>query len=180
MRIVGGIHRSRRFSPPKNFKARPTTDFAKENIFNVLNNLIELEDAEGLDLFAGTGSLGFEMISRGCSKVIAIEKEPINYNFINTVKEKLKAEGMLVLKADAFKYIDSCPHKFDLIFADPPFELKELDAIPALILSKELLKPGGIFVMEHPANYDFSHLPLFDHKREYGAVNFSVFIAQES
>jgi 16S rRNA (guanine(966)-N(2))-methyltransferase RsmD len=175
MRIISGKYKSRRFDVPKSFKARPTTDFAKENLFNVIANLIDLEDTVALDLFAGTGSISFELLSRGCKEVVCVEKAPAHYAFIKKVKAELKDDHLQTIKGDVFKFIESCKQSFDFIFADPPYALKELDRIPKMILSNNLIKENGIFVMEHPKEYDFSTLPHFFQKRVYGAVNFSIF-----
>lgn len=176
MRIISGKYKSRRFDVPKSFKARPTTDFAKENLFNVLTNLIDLEDKIALDLFAGTGSISFELLSRGCEEVQSVEKDIAHYNFIRKVKNELKDDKLHMFKADVFKFIESCDSSFDFIFADPPYALKKLEKIPEMILSRKLLKPEGIFVMEHPKEYNFTSLPYFSQQRIYGAVNFSIFI----
>ena len=177
MRIISGIYKSRRFDIPKNFNARPTTDFAKENIFNVIGNLIDLEDAIALDLFAGTGSIGFELLSRGCREVVCVEKDAVHYTFIKKVKDELKTDQLSAVRADAMKYIASVKQTFDFIFADPPYAFKNLPHIPELVLSHHLLNPNGIFVMEHPKEYNFSHLPGFSQRRVYGSVNFSIFNA---
>lgn len=175
MRIVSGKHKSRRFDVPKNFKARPTTDFAKENIFNVIANLIDLEDTVALDLFSGTGSIAFELISRGCKEVVCVEKDPVHYAFIKKVKAELAAENLIPIKTDVFKYIESAQQTFNFIFADPPYSLPTLFKIPDMIFSYRLLKPESIFILEHSKEYDFSTLPYFVQRRVYGAVNFSVF-----
>ncbi|MDL2256997.1 RsmD family RNA methyltransferase [Bacteroidales bacterium OttesenSCG-928-I14] len=175
MRIVGGIYKRRRFDVPKNFKARPTTDFAKENLFNVVSNLIDLEDTEALDLFSGTGSIAFELLSRGCKEVVSVEKDPAHYAFIKKVKEELKDDNITTIRGDVFKYLDTCNRQFDFIFADPPYALKNLADIPQKIIEAGLIAEGGIFVMEHPKEYDFSQLPFFSQRRVYGAVNFSIF-----
>ena len=175
MRIISGIYKSRRFDIPKNFKARPTTDFAKENIFNVIGNLIDLDEASALDLFAGTGSISFELLSRGCREVVCIENDFVHYAFIKKVKNELKTEKLITIRADAMKFIASSKQTFDFIFADPPYAFKELPQIPEIILSRHMLNPNGIFVMEHPKEHDFSHLQCFLQRRIYGAVNFSVF-----
>ena len=175
MRIISGKYKSRRFDIPKNFKARPTTDFAKENLFNVIANLIDLEGASALDLFAGTGSIGFELLSRGCREVVCVEMDFVHHTFINKVKTELKTDQLLIIRTDAMKYIASTNRTFDFIFADPPFKFKQIAQIPELILSNQLLNPNGIFVMEHPKEYDFSHLSGFMQRRVYGAVNFSLF-----
>ncbi|MDR0546036.1 MAG: RsmD family RNA methyltransferase [Dysgonamonadaceae bacterium] len=175
MRIVSGKYKSRRFDVPHSFKARPTTDFAKENLFNVLSNLIDFEDITALDLFSGTGSIAFELLSRGCSEVICIEKDPAHHAFIRKVQNELKDNHLTPIKGDVFKFLENSRRKFDFIFADPPYALKELEQIPSLILSHDLLNDGGVFVLEHPKEYDFSGLPGFLQKRVYGAVNFSIF-----
>jgi 16S rRNA (guanine(966)-N(2))-methyltransferase RsmD len=177
MRIISGKYGRRRFDVPTSFKARPTTDFAKENLFNVIGNLLEWEGLDALDLFAGTGSISFELLSRGCHKVVAVEKEGSHASFISKVANELKTEDLTLIRGDAFRYIQSAPEEtFDFIFADPPYQLKELSSIPSLILERKLLRDGGIFVMEHPKGPDFSTLPHFDQRRIYGSVNFSIFI----
>jgi len=175
MRIISGKYKGRRFDIPKNFKARPTTDFAKENIFNVLANQIDFEGITALDLFAGTGSIGLEFCSRGCREVVCIESDAVHYAFIKKVKAELKDEQLIPIRADVMKFIPSVKRSFDCIFADPPYDLKQISQIPDLILSHLLLNPNGIFVMEHSKENDFSHLPGFMQRRVYGAVNFSIF-----
>lgn len=176
MRIVSGKYGRRRFSVPTSFSARPTTDLAKENLFNVLSNLIDLEGLDALDLFAGTGSISFELLSRECRQVTAVEKNNAHATFIAKVGKELKADNLLLIRGDAFRFIQTArPESYDFIFADPPFALKELAEIPRLVLERGLLRQGGIFVMEHPATYDFSSLPSFDQRRVYGSVNFSLF-----
>lgn len=175
MRIISGRYKGRRISVPNSFKARPTTDFAKENLFNVLDNSIYWEECQALDLFGGTGSIALELVSRGCTKVFCIEKEPAHYTFIEKAKDILKAEELTVYKMDVFKYLSLCKQQFDIIFADPPYDMKKLSDIPQIILDKDLIAPGGTFIMEHSKEYDFSNLPLFSEKRIYGSVNFSIF-----
>jgi len=179
MRIISGKYKSRRFKIPKNFKARPTTDFAKENIFNVVVNLLEIEESSALDLFAGTGSIGFEFLSRGCSEVICVELDAGHHSFINKVKNELKTEQLIAVRTDAMRYITTANRKFDFIFADPPYLFGQISQIPEHILSHKLLNRPGIFIMEHPKEYDFSHLPGFFQRRVYGAVNFSIFMANQ-
>ena len=176
MRIISGKYGHRRFDVPSSFSARPTTDFAKENIFNVLSNLIDFEGLDALDLFAGTGSISFELLSRGCRQVTSVEKNNAHASFIAKVAKELKTSDLNLIRGDVFRYIQSVPSEsFDFIFADPPYALKELPEIPGLVLERDLLRPGGIFVMEHPAACDFSSLPLFSQHRVYGAVNVSIF-----
>ena len=187
MRIITGKYKGRHFEIPRSFKARPTTDFAKENIFNVLNGYIDFEDAVALDLFSGTGSITLELLSRGCNQVISVELDRDHHRFIQECLNKLtKVEGqrskvkgqrsaVIPIRGDVFRFVKSCKQQFDFIFADPPYALKELPTIPDLIFEKNLLKEDGIFVFEHGKDYDFSQHPHFVEHRSYGSVNFSLF-----
>ena len=175
MRIISGKYGRRRFDVPTNIKARPTTDFARENIFNVLENLIDFEGIEALDLFAGTGAISFELLSRECSRVVCVEIYPTQYNFIRKVQQQLNDPNLTPIKGDVFKFVQSCRQQFDLIFADPPYALKELESIPELIFKNNLLKEGGLFVLEHGKQNNFEENPHFIERRVYGSVNFSLF-----
>jgi 16S rRNA (guanine(966)-N(2))-methyltransferase RsmD len=178
MRIITGLYKGRRFDIPRTFKARPTTDFAKENIFNVLTRYIDLDGADALDLFAGTGSITLELLSRGCATVVCVEQDRDHHRFICDCLKKLGApEQVTPLRGDALRYVKSCHRQFDFIFADPPYAMKELPEIPALVLGGNLLREGGVFVFEHGKDHDFSHLPAFVEHRSYGSVNFSLFRA---
>ncbi|MDH6356897.1 RsmD family RNA methyltransferase [Parabacteroides sp. PF5-9] len=179
MRIISGKYGRRRFSVPSSFSARPTTDFAKENIFNVIGNLIDLEGLNALDLFGGTGSISFELLSRGCRQVTTVEMKNAHANFIQKVAQELKTDDLLLIRGDVFRFLQHASiQSYDLIFADPPYNLKELPQIPTIIIEKDLLCEGGILIMEHPKTYDFSELPYFSQHREYGSVNFSIFIKE--
>lgn len=180
MRIVGGKFKGRRLDLPKNYKARPTTDFAKENLFNILSNTIDWEATKALDLFGGTGSISIELVSRGCPEVTCIEKYPPNYTFIEKAKGILDINELKVFKMDVFKYLGFCKEEFDLIFADPPYDLPTLDKIPHIIFEKGILKEGGILIVEHSKGNNFDNLPFFKEKRVYGSVNFSIFARPES
>ena len=162
---------------PHTFKARPTTDFAKENLFNVLQGYIDLEDSTALDLFSGTGSITLELLSRGCREVVSVEKDRDHSNFIRQCVEKLNiaAEGQThrLVRGDVFKYMKSCKQQFDFIFADPPYSMDGIDTIPQMALP--LLQPEGLLVVEHGKQNDFSQLPQFLDHRQYGSVNFSIF-----
>ena len=270
MRIITGLYKGRRFEVPRTFKARPTTDFAKENIFNVLTAYVDFEGATALDLFSGTGSITLELVSRGCSQVVSVELDRDHHRFIkqcigklfpehrintdlhgqseeirvnpmpnpnrqseeirvnpmqssnrqseeirvnpmqssnrqseeirvnpmqssNRQSEEIRVNPMQssnrqseeirvnpmpkiqCIRGDVFRFIKSCHTQFDLIFADPPYALKQLPQIPALVLEKNMLKPGGVFVFEHGKDYDFSQHPGFVEHRSYGSVNFSIF-----
>ena len=175
MRVISGIYKRRRFDVPNSFKARPTTDFAKENLFNVLtNNYIEFEEGvRALDLFAGTGSISIELVSRGCDQVISVEKDRNHHAFICKVMDEVKTDKCIPLRGDVFKYLKSCGEQFDFIFADPPYALTELTTLPDLIFENNLLKEGGLFVLEHGKTDNFETHPHFLERRVYGSVNFS-------
>ena len=176
MRVISGKYKRRTFEVPRTFKARPTTDFAKENLFNVLTNLIDFEECTNvLDLFAGTGSISLEFVSRGCGRVISIEREPAHHTHIYKIKEQLKEENWIPLRADVFRYIEKCHDTFDLIFADPPYALTRLAELPDLILNKGMLAAGGILILEHGKDHSFSNHPCFVQERIYGSVHFSFF-----
>ena len=165
MRIITGRYKGRRFDIPRTFKARPTTDFAKENIFNVLQGYTDFDGKTALDLFAGTGSISLELASRGCHHTA----------FIRQCFAKLDADNQLLIRGDVFKFLKTCRQSFDFIFADPPYALRELPQIPDLILESTLLRPDGLLVFEHGKDHDFSQHPRFVEHRQYGSVNFSIF-----
>ena len=179
MRIISGKYKSRRFQLPKNFRARPTTDMARESLFNILNNLVDWENTQALDLFSGTGSIAIELVSRGCPRVISVESNAKNHAFIQSVKAQLDAKEILTIKSDAFAFMKSCNQSFDLIFADPPYDLKDLELIPNKVFEHDLLNDGGIFILEHSKNNTFIHHPLFKEMRKYGGVHFSFFEKRE-
>ena len=175
MRIITGKYKGRHFDIPRTFKARPTTDFAKENIFNVINGYIDWEETTALDLFSGTGSISLELLSRGCKQVVSVEKDRDHARFISQCMEKIGAEEHILIKGDVFRFLKSCHQKFDLIFADPPYALPELPTIPDLIFQHDLLKEDGLLVFEHGKHNDLSSNPHFIEHRSYGSVNFSLF-----
>ena len=175
MRIITGIYKGRHFDIPRSFKARPTTDFAKENIFNVINGYTDLDGATALDLFAGTGSISLELLSRGCSSVVSVEADRDHARFISQCVQKIGADGHMLIRGDVFRFLKSCHQQFDFIFADPPYALEQLPTIPDLILEHNLLKPDSLLVFEHGKQNDFSEHPHFCDHRSYGSVNFSIF-----
>ena len=177
MRIITGIYKGRHFDIPRSFKARPTTDFAKENIFNVLTQYVDFDGAEALDLFSGTGSISLELVSRGCQTVVSVEMDRDHHRFIQECLKKLNTEACIPIRGDVFRFVKSCRQQYDFIFADPPYALKELPQIPDLILQKGILKEDGIFVFEHGKDHDFSEHPNFIEHRQYGSVNFTLFRA---
>ena len=176
MRIISGEFGGRRFETPRNLQARPTTDIAKESLFNILQNRIDFEEISALDLFAGTGSISFELISRGASHVTCIEMAHVQQQFIQKVAKELKiGRELMLVRGDVFRYLKSATQQFDFIFADPPYALPELPTLPELVLGNNLLKEGGLFVLEHGKENDFSQHPRFKELRKYGAVHFSFF-----
>ncbi len=175
MRIVGGEFKGRIFTPGKTFKARPTTDFAKENLFNILENRIDWENTDALDLFSGTGSISYELLSRGCRWVTAVEQNFRHYHYITTNKELLQLQNFSVLREDAFRFIEKSKQQFSLIFADPPFDLKRFDEVPEKVLASNLLTQDGVFILEHGKHQSFTNHKRLTETRSYGSVNFSFF-----
>ena len=175
MRIIGGKYRGRLFRPGKNFNARPTTDLAKESLFNILQNRLYYEELNALDLFSGTGSISFELASRGCRQILAIENNFQHYKFIRQTIEQLKEEHIKVQKADVFRFLGKCTNQYDFIFADPPYDHKLFAQVPELVLSRHMIAPEGLFILEHSADYDFSTYAEFFELRRYGSVHFSFF-----
>lgn len=180
MRIISGSCKGRRIDPPGNFRARPTTDFAKENLFNVLNNRFDLEELSVLDLFSGTGSISYEFASRGAQSVVSVEMDGVHQRFIRESAEKLGLMQIRSVRMNAFTYLKTAKgQQYDIIFADPPYDLPGIEALPDLVLRSGLLKPGGWFIFEHSRQKDFSDHSRFYDKRSYGSVNFSIFTEGE-
>ena len=175
MRIISGKYRGRMINPPRNLRARPTTDFAKENLFNVLVNLVDFEEIDVLDLFSGTGSISYEFASRGARSVTSVEVNSVHHNFIRQTARELKFENFYAVKANAFLYLKSCTKKFDLIFSDAPYDLEGSEEIVSLVFEQDLLADDGIFIFEHSKNQDFSQHANFWQLRSYGSVQFSFF-----
>lgn len=176
MRIISGSHKGRQIFPDKNFSARPTTDFAKENLFNVLSNYIDIEDTKVLDLFSGTGSISYEFASRGAAEITTVEINFKHYTFIKRVIQELNFKNIKLFKTDAFIACRKLQgRKFDIIFADPPYNLEKITEVPAAIFDNGLLDNDGIAIVEHPVSVNYSHLPYFSEQRQYGSVNFSIF-----
>lgn len=164
---------------PKNLKARPTTDFAKTGLFNVLNNKVEFDGLRVLDLFAGTGSISFEFVSRGASSVTAIDIETAHCKAIKENADLHKLNQLTVLRRDVFQFLNSSSGKYDVVFADPPFDLEEAKELPALVLSGNLLSEGGVFVLEHSNKVSYEEEPGWTETRKYGSVCFSFFSLEE-
>ena len=175
MRIISGSLKGRAINPPKNLRARPTTDFAKENLFNVLQNLVDFEECDVLDLFAGTGSISYEFASRGVRSVTSVEINAVHHAFIRRTAQELGVRNLYAVKANAFLYLKSCTKQFDLIFSDAPYDLERSEEIVPLVLEGDLLREGGIFIFEHSKEKNFSEHPRFWQLRSYGSVQFSFF-----
>lgn len=175
MRIIRGRFGRRRFDVPSNITARPTTDFARENIFNVIENLADIEGSACLDLFAGTGAISFEFASRGASHVTLVDKATVQINFIRKVAGLLGIlDEMTIIRGNALRYLKTAP-QFDIIFADPPYDMEGFAEVPGAILASPAVKPGTLVIVEHNSSHDFSSLPGFLEHRSYGSVNFSIF-----
>ena len=177
MRIITGKYRGRKINPPSKMPyTRPTTDVAKEGLFNIIENNISIEGIKTLDLFGGTGSISYELASRGASDLTIVEKDPKMYEFIKNKIGELHIENCRVEKIDVFKFLESCHEKFDLIFAGPPYALKNINDLPTLIREKNLLKEEGWFILEHTPANNYEDQPLFKTMRNYGTTIFSIFI----
>lgn len=175
MRIISGSLGKRRLNTPNNLKLRPTTDQAKEGLFNILSSRLYFDELKVLDLFSGTGAIGYEFISRGAISVTSVENNLIHFKYITSVKKDFNLENLFPVKNDVFKFLNYNSQSYDLIFADPPFDLEELEKLPELILNGEHLIDKGILILEHPEKYDFSENKNFREKRRYGKVHFSFF-----
>ena len=173
MRIIRGKYGRRRFDVPKNITARPTTDFARENLFNVIENV---EDIEGLR----AGRVSREFVSRGAVQVTAVEQAPVQAGFIRSVKEKLGDTSLRIVRGDVFRFIERESETYDIVFADPPYDHPRFAEIPELILGSALTGPGTLVIVEHSRNHDFSALPGFFRHLVYGSVNFSMFRKEEN
>ena len=178
MRIIGGKYKGRRITPPAGFKARPTTDFAREALFNILTNRIDFESAAILDLFSGTGTMSYEFASRGTAEVHLVEKDVIHINGIRKIIRELGIENIKTVHIDVKAYLRTCRTKYDLVFADPPYDLQWLKEIPDMVLESGIMKNEAFFILEHPRNMSFADHKCFFEHRHYGGVNFSFFRAE--
>ena len=177
MRIISGIHGGRRINPPAKMPyTRPTTDIAKEGLFNVIQNNLDIESLAVLDLFGGSGCISYELASRGAEDITIVEKDSSMYDFIKKTALELKFSNFLVVKSDVFKFIDSSTKQYDFIFAGPPYALATIDQLPIKIFEKNLLKPGGWFVLEHTPRNDYKKFANYKTERNYGTTIFSIFI----
>jgi 16S rRNA (guanine(966)-N(2))-methyltransferase RsmD len=175
LRIIGGTHRGRRINPPSNFKARPTTDFAREGLFNILNNRVDFESIDVLDLFAGTGSISYEFASRGVKSVHLVEKDINHISGIKKILKDMDLQNVRTIHIDVKAYLKTCSVKYDIVFADPPYELSWLQELPDIVTQAGVINEGGVFILEHPRDLSFTQHKLFFEHRNYGGVNFSFF-----
>jgi 16S rRNA (guanine966-N2)-methyltransferase len=178
MRIISGKFKGRKINPPNNLPVRPTTDFAKEGLFNFLNNNIDFEGLKLLDLFSGTGNISLEFASRGATDITTVDAEFKCAAFLRKMAAELKIENIKVINQDVFRYLGFCKEKFDLIFADPPYDLNNAELLPKIIFEADLLEEDGIFILEHPDERNFENHPNFVEQRVYGKVNFSFFASK--
>ena len=175
MRIIAGELKGKQFIPPAGYKARPTTDFAKEGLFNILSNQYNFEEISLLDLFSGTGSISFEFASRGCTDITAVEMNQLHCSFIKSTAAKLELKGMQVVRNNVFDFLSICRKEYNIVFADPPYDIAGLAGIPDKILSQPIFKEGGVLIFEHPAALNFKANPRFIKEKKYGNVHFSFF-----
>ena len=175
MRIIAGEYKRRFIHPPKNLPVRPTTDLARESLFNILNNMVEWQGKSVLDLFSGTGAVSYEFVSRGCANVMAIDSNYQCVSFIKKTAADFNMENLKVMRSDVFRFLKSAALSFDIVFADPPYAMEGIDKLPDLVFENNLLNKEGIFILEHPRTYDFSGHARFNEHRKYGKVNFTFF-----
>lgn len=175
MRIIGGSHKGKIIRLPQKYSARPTTDFAKEGLFNVLANEYEFEDLKVLDLFGGTGAISFEFASRGASRVYCVEMSRDNASFIKTEADRLGLKNVTMVRDNVFDFLPICREKFDIVFADPPYALEGLETIPDRVFENDIVYPERYFILEHGDEHSFADHPRFVKEKVYGRVHFSFF-----
>ncbi|HXB45418.1 MAG TPA: RsmD family RNA methyltransferase [Puia sp.] len=180
MRIIAGTLGGRKINPPSNMPhTRPTTDIAKEGLFNILQNHIDFENLKTLDLFGGTGSISYELASRGAKELTIIEKDYVMHEFIKKTSRELQLTNFTILRTDVFRFVEQCTEQFDFIFAGPPYALGNIDDLPKQIAEKKILAPGGWFVLEHTPKNNYEGYVLFTSQRNYGTTVFSFFVNKE-
>lgn len=175
MRVISGRLGGRRFNPPKLINTRPTTDFAKTGLFNILNNHFDFSEVSFLDLFCGTGSISYEFASRGSPRIVSVDKDDQCIHFIRKMKTEWSLSELDIIKTDVLRFLETAREKFDVIFAGPPYAMKDIAALPDKIFERELLKEGGWFILETDPKYDFSGYPHFFRRTHYGQTNFHFF-----
>lgn len=180
MRIIAGNLKGRRLNPPDNLPVRPTTDMARESLFDILNNYVDYEDCAVMDLFAGTGAVSLEFVSRGAKEVTAVDINAACTDWIKKAAAQYNVQNLHVVRTDIFGLLKRAYKKFDIVFADPPYALERLEELPNIVFEKELLTEDGIFILEHSKEYDFADHPHFWQHRRYGKVNFTFFVASST
>lgn len=175
MRVVSGKYRGRKIAPPKGMEARPTTDYAKEGLFNILQHSVPLEGIRVLDLFSGTGNIAVEFLSRGAESVLSVEQDRELFTHLQRTARELGEANWHMIKSDVFAFLNTHRLTYDIVFADPPFTMEGIERIPTLVLQHGLLEPEGLLIVEHHARVNMSALPGFWKHRPYGAVHFSFF-----
>ena len=176
MRIISGKNKGRKIVTPANLPIRPTTELGKESLFNILNHYFYFNRISVLDLFAGTGNITYEFASRGAVQVVTVEQHHACVAFIKKIISELHYDNVQVIPTDVFQFLSKCQTQFDIIFADPPYTMENIETIPTLVFEKELLKPDGWLIIEHSKEHDFSSLPQFYQHRKYGKLNFSFLV----
>jgi 16S rRNA (guanine966-N2)-methyltransferase len=171
----------RRINPPANMPhTRPTTDVAREGLFNVIENNLDISSLKVLDIFGGTGSISYELASRGCNDITIVEKDPAMFDFIKKTAGQLSLKQITAIRLDVFRFLAQCTEKFDFIFAGPPYALANIDDLPVIIFNRELLNPGGWFVLEHTPRNDYQKSPQYSTSRKYGTTIFTIFVNRTS
>ncbi len=180
MRIIGGRLKGLRLNPPANLPVRPTTDVAKEALFNILYNQIDFENISVLDLFSGTGNISLEFASRGVQNICSVDRDFGCYNYIKTLIKQYNIPEINPVKSDVFRFLESETETYDLIFVDPPYDLPQINVIAKTIFDQNLLKPDGYLIIEHPSMKKLDNHPNFIEQRKYGSSSFSFFQEKES
>jgi len=180
MRIIGGSLKGLRLNPPSNLPARPTTDLAKEALFNILFNQFDFEKIKVLDLFSGSGNISMEFASRGVPEVCAVDRDYACYNYLKTMVRQYNLSAIKPFKSDVFKFLEYETEKYDLIFADPPYDLPQINTIASKVFDRDLLNPEAYLIIEHPSMKKLDNHPNFLHQRKYGSSSFSFFKASLS
>lgn len=181
MRIISGVNKGRKINPPAKMPyTRPTTDIAREGLFNILNNNLDFSSLKCLDLFGGTGAISYELASRGAPDLTIVEMDKIMHSFIKTTSELLKIENIKVIRSEVFKFLETCSEKYDFIFAGPPYALATIDELPKIIINKHLLAEDGWFVLEHTPRNDYKKFKGYKSERNYGTTIFSIFTDETS
>lgn len=180
MRIIGGKFKGLRFYPPTTLPVRPTTDMAKEALFNILNNQVDFEELKVLDLFSGTGNISMEFASRGANDITSVDIHTGCIRYLKDIAKQQQLESITTFRADVLKFLKEETDTYDLIFADPPYDLPQIPLIADLVFERNLLKPDGMLIIEHPSSKRINNHPNFSEQRKYGNTSFSFFLKPDS